>query len=94
MDEEKVESENNQELEPQTEQEEKYLGRFTRGTWYGGIIGAAVGYLFIGLAGILNENFSLGIDKFLNDSTMRYLMIIIFVCICGKIGSVLEKKKK
>ena len=85
-----------EEASPEEPQEEKrlYFGRFTPGVWHGGVLGIALSYIMLGLLGMLDNKFSLGIRKWLEDPIIKYGMIILLCYSLGKLGGHLEKKRE
>lgn len=71
-----------------------YFGRFTPGVWHGGILGIALSYIGLGLLGLLDDKFSLGIRKWLEDPIFKWGFIILLCYGLGKLGGHLEKKRE
>lgn len=90
------EEETAEELSEDAQEEEQrlYFGRFTPGVWHGGILGIALSYIAMGLLGMADEKFSLGIRKWLEDPILKYGIIIILCYGLGKLGGHLEKKRE
>ena len=91
-----AEEEASEDASPEEPQEEKrlYFGRFTPGVWHGGVLGIALSYIMLGLLGMLDNKFSLGIRKWLEDPIIKYGMIILLCYSLGKLGGHLEKKRE
>ena len=80
-----------QEEEPE---ERLYLGRFTSGVWHGGILGLALGYILIGVLGLLDSKFSFGIRHILDNSIFKYGLMLVLMYVLGKFGGHLEKQRE
>lgn len=77
-------------------QEEKqlYFGRFTAGTWHGGILGLALGYILIGVLGLLDSKFSFGIRSVLENPVFKYGLMVVLMYGLGKLGGHIEKQRE
>ena len=83
-----------QEEDAPEEGERLYFGRFTAGVWRGGVLGIAFGYILLGVFGMINHHFALGLDKILESSIFKYGLIIVLCYASGKLGGTLEKRRK
>lgn len=97
--EETEELENQEDLEtaedaPEEEGERLYFGRFTAGVWHGGILGIALSYIALGLLGMMNKRFSLGIESALESPILKYGLLIVLCYGLGKLGGMWEKRRK
>lgn len=83
--------------EPEDEEEEKprlYFGRFTAGVWRGGVLGIALSYILLGLAGALSTRYDLGWEQQLETGMMKYIVLAAVCYGGGKLGGMLEKRSK
>ncbi|MGM9612241.1 MAG: hypothetical protein ACI3XZ_01940 [Butyricicoccus sp.] len=93
------EAEDEEELDaedaPEEEEGERlYFGRFTAGVWHGGILGIALSYIALGLLGMANKRFSLGIESELQSPLVKYGLLIVLCYGLGKLGGMWEKRRK
>lgn len=75
-------------------EERLYFGRFTAGVWHGGILGLALGYILIGVLGLLDSKFSFGIRHILENSFFKYGLMLVLMYVLGKFGGHLEKQRQ
>ncbi|MGN1008528.1 MAG: hypothetical protein ACI4PV_06240 [Butyricicoccus sp.] len=80
--------------EGEEEGERLYFGRFTAGVWHGGILGIALSYIALGLLGMANKRFSLGIESELQSPLVKYGLLIVLCYGLGKLGGMWEKRRK
>lgn len=80
--------------EPEEEQPRLYFGRFTAGVWHGGILGLALGYILIGVLGLLDSKFAFGIRFILENPAFKYGLMIVLMYGLGKLGGHLEKSRE
>lgn len=83
-----------EETAPEEEGKRLYFGRFTPGVWYGGVLGIAFSYIAMGLLGLANKSFSLGIDSALQSPVLKYGLLIVLCYGLGKVGGILEKRQQ
>lgn len=85
-------SEQTENLEAVSDESQNKSEPFTRGPWYGGIIGFSSAYILIGFFGMLNDKFSLGFDNVIHNSTFHYIFSISMLIICGAVGKVIQDR--
>ncbi|MDR3765979.1 MAG: hypothetical protein Q3Y08_02950 [Butyricicoccus sp.] len=76
------------------EDKQLYFGRFTAGVWHGGILGLALGYILIGVLGLLDSKFSFGIRGILENPIFKYGLMVVLMYVLGKLGGHIEKQRE
>ncbi len=69
-----------------------YFGRFTPGVWRGGVLGIALGYILLGIFGLINHKLGLNLDKILANPGFKYGLMLVLMYILGKVGGIIERR--